>query len=368
MCQNEHSSRDSFSMLNGFSLSSEQAKDLALPFKKNTGDDPKADPCDWIPPSLLSADHIARYVYETGMVAPFEVGTELEPSKRLKAASYEGRIGSSAYIFEIGANQPTSILSVGDRSLCFPANSIVFVECDLEFRLPRFIAVRFNLQIRHVHRGLLLGTGPLVDPGFWGRLCIPIHNLTDSDYTVPIDAGLIWIEFTKTSSDPRFGRPPSNTELWKIKSSIDAASVQYAELIPTVVETSGANPQGQKHDHSAPNRVGIRSSIQTTYEELKKSSDSSAMDAKKASLDAKRLRNTGIGAGAVAFLAILISLFGMWYTYYSDMVEQYAELTNELHSIRANLASQPVNNLEMGPEIESSNETENSDSQDEQRQ
>ena len=55
------------------------------------------------------------------------------------------------------------------EELTVGANSIVFVECDLDFRLPDFIALRFNLQIRHVHRGLLLGTGPLVDPGYRGK-------------------------------------------------------------------------------------------------------------------------------------------------------------------------------------------------------
>ena len=50
-----------------------------------------------------------------------------------------------------------------------------------------------------MHRGLLLGTGPLVDPGFHGRLLIPLHNLTSDEYTIRGDEGLIWMEFTKTS-------------------------------------------------------------------------------------------------------------------------------------------------------------------------
>jgi hypothetical protein len=65
--------------------------------------------------------------------------------------------------------------------------------------LPNYIALRFNLRITHVHRGLLLGTGPLVDPGFQGRLLIPVHNLTDSDYPMDTNMALIWIEFTKTT-------------------------------------------------------------------------------------------------------------------------------------------------------------------------
>jgi hypothetical protein len=46
---------------------------------------------------------------------------------------------------------------------------------------------------------LLLGTGPLVDPGFEGKLLIPLHNLTSSDYDLNTNDALIWIEFTKTT-------------------------------------------------------------------------------------------------------------------------------------------------------------------------
>jgi hypothetical protein len=46
---------------------------------------------------------------------------------------------------------------------------------------------------------LLLGTGPLVDPGFAGRLFIPLHNLTSEPYTLIGGEGLIWVEFTKIS-------------------------------------------------------------------------------------------------------------------------------------------------------------------------
>lgn len=67
--------------------------------------------------------------------------------------------------------------------------------------MPAYIALRFNLRITLVHRGLLLGTGPLVDPGFEGRLLIPLHNLTSEDCVLTGGEGLIWIEFTKLSAN-----------------------------------------------------------------------------------------------------------------------------------------------------------------------
>lgn len=79
------------------------------------------------------------------------------------------------------------------------SNSIVFVNTKQYFRLPNYIAVRFNLRINHVHRGVLLGTGPLVDPGFVGRLLIPLHNLTANKYALRSGDPIAWVDFTKIS-------------------------------------------------------------------------------------------------------------------------------------------------------------------------
>ena len=78
-------------------------------------------------------------------------------------------------------------------------NSLVYFETKQEFRLPPYLAIRFNLRITNVHRGLLLGTGPLVDPGFCGKLLIPIHNHTNNTYTFKRGEKFIWVEFTKVS-------------------------------------------------------------------------------------------------------------------------------------------------------------------------
>jgi hypothetical protein len=65
--------------------------------------------------------------------------------------------------------------------------------------MPAYIGARFNLLIRDVYRGLLVGTGPLVDPGFNGKLSIPIHNFTTREYIIRAGEGLVYFEFTKLS-------------------------------------------------------------------------------------------------------------------------------------------------------------------------
>ena len=148
------------------------------------------DPFPKVERSLLSSVAIRNYARVTGMVHPFS-------DARIKAASYEVGMGGSFIYWREGVRTDEPIRE--RRSVTLPANSISFVQTDVKFRLPNYIGMRFNLQIAHVHRGLLLGTGPLVDPGFEGFLLIPLHNLTSSDYEIAGSKPLIWVEFTKTT-------------------------------------------------------------------------------------------------------------------------------------------------------------------------
>lgn len=151
------------------------------------------DPFCNIPMALLSAAHIDQYVRATGMIYPFN-------KKGLKAASYEVKLrGTVVYWGDDKVMRKLEIKDDESHFLALEPNSITFVQVEPTFRLPHYMAIRFNLRIALVHRGLLLGTGPLVDPGFEGRLLIPLHNLTSSKYHLDLSKELIWIEFTKTT-------------------------------------------------------------------------------------------------------------------------------------------------------------------------
>lgn len=153
------------------------------------------DPLPDVAPALLNSADIRDYVAITGMLFPFHP----EPEKgKLKPASYEvDLLGEIIYWDEKGMKKNLS-LKKGD-SFILPKNSIAFVTPEPTFRLPNYIAIRFNLKITNVHRGILLGTGPLVDPGYKGKLLIPLHNLTNNDYVFVGGEGFIWMEFTKLS-------------------------------------------------------------------------------------------------------------------------------------------------------------------------
>ena len=283
-------------------LTRDQARDRAKNFDGK-------DPFPYIPRALLSAGHIIEYAQKTGMISPL-----YEEGKRMKKASYQGCIGEKAY--EFNDSKELVRIPMYDDKLIIKANSIVFVECDLDFRLPNFIAVRFNLHIRHVHRGLLLGTGPLVDPGYWGKLCIPLHNLTDENYPIRRDKGLIWVEFTKISNKPYKGREPSGTGFWDIYKFIERATKQY-----------GTSP------------VSIRSSIPVAVQETRQlayAARNFSKDARKSSNNAeaevKNLRSKVYKFGVTGFLGVAISLGVIAYTAYNNIQSAYHFVESSLGS------------------------------------
>ena len=302
------------------------------------------DPFPKVPPSLLSAEHIEKYVMATGAIAPFYTGGGRK--SRLKNASYEGRIGKHAYVYD--SQGMLKSLDIRDE-LTVKANSIVFVECDLDFRLPDYLALRFNLQIRHVHRGLLLGTGPLVDPGYRGKLCIPLHNLTDEDYSIPLDDGLIWIEFTKTTAgwkctdgpvgraagdsnkgdvEPS-GRPPldEGKEYWNTREFVERAAAPRKPI--------GVN-------------VPIRSSFTNVIDRVI-DAESRANQAEKnatgAKNEASRLRGDITLGGIITAIVLVVGIAGFIVTVYSSLAPRVDRLQSRISDIESVSKDNELQNL-----------------------
>jgi deoxycytidine triphosphate deaminase/uncharacterized coiled-coil protein SlyX len=156
------------------------------------------DPFPDIPPALLHSADVSDYARLTGMIHEFKL-------EHLKASSYEVCIGDR-YIYWDGQGKKKSQPLRPGQEFDLDPNSIIFVKTEEKFRLPHYIAARFNLRITNVHRGLLLGTGPLVDPGFAGHLLVPLHNLTTNQYRFRCGEKFAWFEFTKVSPHESWSR------------------------------------------------------------------------------------------------------------------------------------------------------------------
>jgi deoxycytidine triphosphate deaminase len=170
------------------------------------------DPFPEIEPALLNSADLFDYIATTGMIFPFELDPR-SVERSLKPASCGLRLGGeySYWSFEDGMASGAAPKKIDaelapDGILRLPRNSIVYATLASKVQLPDYIAARFNLTIKYVYRGLLVGTGPLVDPGFSGRLHVPIHNLTSSECQISAHEVVVWMEFTKISRNQRWQR------------------------------------------------------------------------------------------------------------------------------------------------------------------
>jgi deoxycytidine triphosphate deaminase len=138
------------------------------------------------------------------------------PADHLKGASYEVCIGGEVVYWDDNGEKQVKELNENTDKFTLLPNSIAFVTLEPYFQIPHYLALRFNLKISHIYKGLLLGTGPLVDPGFQGKLSIPLHNLTANEYVFKKGDGLIQLEFTKLSNEKSWRKNQSSpSELYQ---------------------------------------------------------------------------------------------------------------------------------------------------------
>lgn len=116
--------------------------------------------------------------------------------ENLRPAAYTLRIGDD-YIDSDGTKRR---FSDTDDSFVFKKNSIIFVSTKEKLELPYYVVARFNLRVNWVYGGILLGTGPQVDPGFSGKLSCPLYNLTSVDILIRRGEDFATIDFEKTTS------------------------------------------------------------------------------------------------------------------------------------------------------------------------
>lgn len=153
----------------------------------------------WIDPDgssvqgLLLSDRIRLYVDQVQLIDPFT-------DSNLGPATYDLTLGDECWYAEHikETGQAKRILATGER-LVLPPNSIIFVTTKEKLNIPFYLAARFNLKLRLLHEGLLLGTGPQIDPGFIGRLSCPLHNISSEKISIAPGETFAVVEFHKTS-------------------------------------------------------------------------------------------------------------------------------------------------------------------------
>jgi deoxycytidine triphosphate deaminase len=271
------------------------------------------DPFKSIPRALLSSVEIDDYARVTGMLHPFD-------RDQLKSASYEVYIGGEVIWWDGKGDKHKRIVKKGDQ-LTLPANSIVFAQVEPIFLLPNYVAIRFNLRISHVQRGLLLGTGPLVDPGFRGKLLIPLHNLTSSDYDINTNDALIWIEFTKTSH----GCDP-----------IEELAAKPREFIGFPKNKRWLEPEDYLRKANGPNpiRSSIPDAIRNAAGSAAEAQKSAAASESTTQRIRRRINTLGIATAIVSLLVALLTIAGLGIGLY-QIGQQVGQMVQNAQSLVA---------------------------------
>lgn len=159
----------------------------------------------WIDPDknisgVLLSDAIAFYVEKANLI-------ENHDPACIKAASYALRLGSLYY-----QDGKFGKLKEGEP-LILKSNSLTFVSMLEKVNIPLYMIARFNLKIDLIYQGILLGTGPQVDPGFRGNLSCPLHNISNNDVELRYGERFATIDFIKTSHFPSAKELPEIEDL-----------------------------------------------------------------------------------------------------------------------------------------------------------
>jgi deoxycytidine triphosphate deaminase len=228
------------------------------------------DPFPDIPSALLNSKDIFKYVATTGMIHPFY-------PEDLKGATYDVRINGKAIYWNEKGKKIN--IDFSKNKLIFPKNTIVFIELEPIFRIPDYIALRFNLSIDNIYKGLLLGTGPIVDPGFVGKLYIPLHNLTMNQYIFEKGGKLIRMEFTKLSQNVRWDNEVNdqkNSDLkgYYIEFDKDKWNRELQKYIEDAlkekVDETGEKSKVEEIRNSIPETIKIANKLNNEWNNFKK--------------------------------------------------------------------------------------------------
>src|SRR5437016_1394255 len=121
----------------------------------------------------------------------------LEPfdEKKLEPASYDARIGNWA--FSSSSKERFSLVAKG--LLIIEPGEFAVLETREKVILNDSTAGQLGLRSEYAQRGLLLLSGPQIDPGFRGILTVRVVNLAPKPIALPYEAPFLTIQFFRLS-------------------------------------------------------------------------------------------------------------------------------------------------------------------------
>jgi deoxycytidine triphosphate deaminase len=155
--------------------------------------DPEVSSMFWDDPhpehtAVLTADLIREYHYGVGrMIRPFQ-------EEHLNSASYDLTLGPRCLV-----DGEEKILSERSPIVRIPPGSIALAPSREMLFIPHWLVATFNLKSHYIFKGLLMGIGPQIDPGYMGVLTCPLHNVSCEPIDLHFCKPFAKLDFIRTS-------------------------------------------------------------------------------------------------------------------------------------------------------------------------
>lgn len=282
------------------------------------------DPDKGSVPGLLLSDRIRFYREKVNLIHPFD-------EKFLEPASYTLHAGGEYLIHDEAGKRNSGMLELGGK-VTIPPNGLIYIRFLEEVNIPHYMIARFNLRVKQVYRGLLLGTGPQVDPGFRGHLGCPLHNFTNEAKTIEFFEKLVTIDFEKTT--------PLGQSFFVGKSSGDFNDQEFAKMHHGLVTVTGINNYPCKiykkeQDRPLKDYLPVGESVQSSVFELH-------TKVKQFERTIKKYRNIAFFSAIGLFLTVVGGLATFTLTLYTNLENNsfsgYMNLKDNYQSLRDSMS------------------------------
>ncbi|MDE7334437.1 MAG: hypothetical protein K2O16_19850 [Lachnospiraceae bacterium] len=294
------------------------------------------DPFPKVGEALLNSVDLLMYLLKVGIVEPFDVN-------KLKGVTYQCTFSGEAHRFNQDSKRMEEINLDDTDELILEKNSITYLKIEEKFHVPEYMVLRFNLSVSNAYKGLLLGTGPIVDPGFEGNLFIPLHNLTGNEYVIKKGAPLIRVEFTKLSRHIEWENKKKN--LFPLLKPITKSTPRNA-IFSKFFESALLDSDDKKF-FTNEDATSVRSSIPDMISSSAKQAEEAQKNAKTAADTVaaiqKKIRDWSvIGAvgAALTAIAIIISVFALIHdanSRYDSMAQDIKDCTYQINTLEQQL-------------------------------
>lgn len=168
-------------------------------------------------------------------VANREIILEPFDDARIEPASYDARVGTWAF-----ASSLREKLDISKRGmLVVEAGEFAVLECRERIDLDNRTAAQLGLRSEYARRGLLMLSGPQIDPGFSGIIVVRVINLSPRPIALSYEAPFLTLQFfrlrtpvSRPYSGPQQGQAGISSR--DIQELVEAEGLTVGQMMKTL--------------------------------------------------------------------------------------------------------------------------------------